>query len=530
MQRPPYSLDLPTGWWTTRGFAFALVLLTALPLLWPANAPLIDLPGHMARYRVELGIHSSPPLARYYEFQWALMGNLGVDLLVVPLAPLLGLQLAVKLIVLSIPVMTAAGLLLIAREEHGVLPPTAAFALPLAYGFPFQFGFVNFALAMALALVAFGLWLRLGRLGWHRLRAALFVPIGAIVWLAHGFGWGVLGLLVFASEMVRARVTDRRFVPSALRAAIASLPLAPPLLLMVLWRSGDVAGQTGDWFNWTSKLVWLLSVLRDRWLAFDIVSMTILLVLIVAGLARRGGLAMNWTLRISSLMLFAAFVLLPRILLGSAYADMRLVSYMLAIALIAIVPAGLGPRGIRNLALLATAFFVIRTIGTTISFAGYADHNARQMAALEHVVPGSRLLAMTEKPCAMPWSLSRMDHLGGFAVVRRDVFINDNWTMAGAQLLKLRYTAGRFSEDPSQMVEAPGCKMRGRLNLGEAITDFPRDRFDYVWLIDGVPDNWPVDPGLRMVWHSATGALYRVTGSATTASDTPNGSVRLPTQ
>ena len=530
MQRPPYSSDLPTGWWTTRGFAFALVLLTALPLLWPANAPLIDLPGHMARYRVELGIHSSPALARYYQFDWALMGNLGVDLLVVPLAPLLGLELAVKLIVLSIPVMTAAGLLLIAREEHGVLPPTAAFALPLAYGFPFQFGFVNFALSMALALVAFGLWLRLGRLERYWTRVALFIPIGAVVWLAHGFGWGVLGLLVFASEMVRERATDHRFVPSAFRAAITSLPLAPPLLLMVLWRSGNVAGVTGDWFNWTSKLIWLLSVLRDRWLIFDIASVIVLLILIVAGFARRGGLAMNWTLRISALMLFMAFLLLPRILLGSAYADMRLVSYILAIALIAIVPRGLSPHGIRNLALVATVFFVVRTVATTISFAGYADHNAKQMAALEHVAPGSRLLAMTEKPCTMPWSLSRMDHLGGFAVVRRDVFINDNWTMAGAQLLKLRYTAGRFSEDPSQMVEAPGCRMRGRLNLDEAIVDFPRDRFDYVWLIDAVPANWPVDPGLQLIWHSATGALYRVIGSATMPSETPNGSDRLPTQ
>ena len=124
-----------------------------------------------------------------------------------------------------------------------------------------------------------------------------------------------------------------------------------------------------------------------------------------------------------------------------------------------------------------------------------------------------------------------MDHLGGLAVVRRDAFTNDNWDMPGAQLLTLRYRAGAFSEDPSQMVEAPGCKFRGRLNLAEAIATFPRDRFDFVWLIDAVPDNWPQDAGLRMIWHSASGALYRVVAaSATIASETPNGSVRLPTQ
>jgi hypothetical protein len=531
MERPPpYATSMPTGWWTSRWFAIALILLSAVPLLWPGVAPLIDLPGHMARYRVELGIHESAPLARYYDFQWAVMGNLGLDLLVVPLAPIFGLELAVKLIVLAIPPLTAAGLLLIAREEHGALPPTAAFALPLAYGFSFQFGFVNFALAMALTLPAFGLWLRLGRLDRVGLRAILFVPIGAIVWLAHGSGWGVLGLLVFASEMVRERARHKGLIAAAFRAGISSLPLVPPLILMVLWRSGNVAGQTGDMFNWASKLVWIVTVLRDRWVAFDIASMLLLLILIVAAFVRRGGLATNWTLRIAALMLLLGYALLPRILLGSAYADMRLMPYIFAMALIAIRPGSLGPKGVRNLAILATAFFLVRTAATTITFAGYWNHNERQLQALEHVAPGSRLLALTEKPCGMPWSLSRMDHLGGLAVVRRDVFINDNWAMAGAQLLRVRYRAGRFSEDPSQMVEAPGCRYRGRLSLDEAIRSFPRDRFDYVWLIDGNPAHVPAVPELRIIWRSPTGALYRVAGSATTASDTPNGNVRRPTQ
>ncbi|MFO3796683.1 MAG: S1C family serine protease, partial [Anaerolineales bacterium] len=39
-------------------------------------------------------------------------------------------------------------LLWIAREVHGRIPPTALFALPLAYSYPFQFGFVNFALSI----------------------------------------------------------------------------------------------------------------------------------------------------------------------------------------------------------------------------------------------------------------------------------------------------------------------------------------------------------------------------------------------
>src|SRR3546814_576470 len=132
----------------------------ALPILVP---PLVDLPGHMARYRVQLDYGDHPWLRDWYAFHWQLIGNLGVDLLVEPLGRLFGIELAVKLIVMTIPALTVSGLLWIAREVHGRVPATALFALPIAYSYPFHFGFANFALSMALALNAYAFWLRLGR-------------------------------------------------------------------------------------------------------------------------------------------------------------------------------------------------------------------------------------------------------------------------------------------------------------------------------------------------------------------------------
>ena len=78
-------------------------------MLWPDIAPLVDLPGHMGRYRVQLDLGQSPALQQFYDYDWALIGNLGVDLLVELLAPLMGLEPAVRLIVLMIPPLTAAG-------------------------------------------------------------------------------------------------------------------------------------------------------------------------------------------------------------------------------------------------------------------------------------------------------------------------------------------------------------------------------------------------------------------------------------
>ena len=112
-------------WWEQRWALLAFMLLATVPLLWPDIPPLVDLPGHMGRYRVQLDFASSPELQHFYRFEWALIGNLGVDLLVIPLSKIVGLELAVKLIVIAIPPMTTAGFLWVAREVHGRIPPTA---------------------------------------------------------------------------------------------------------------------------------------------------------------------------------------------------------------------------------------------------------------------------------------------------------------------------------------------------------------------------------------------------------------------
>jgi hypothetical protein len=77
-------------WWQTRTFVACVALASIIPLLWPEVPPLVDLPGHMGRYRVQLAIGDNPWLSQWYDFRWQLIGNLGIDLLIVPLAPIFG--------------------------------------------------------------------------------------------------------------------------------------------------------------------------------------------------------------------------------------------------------------------------------------------------------------------------------------------------------------------------------------------------------------------------------------------------------
>jgi hypothetical protein len=482
-----------------------------VPFVYPPIPPVTDLLGHMGRYRVQLDLASSPTLQRYFDFEWALVGNLGVDLLIVPMAKIFGLELGVKLIVMAIPALTVAGMLWVAREVHHRLPPTVMFALPFATGFPFLFGFANFALSMALAFLAFGLWLRLGRLDQTKLRAAIFIPLSCVVWLAHAFGWGVLGLMAFSAEAVRQHDKGRGWLRSGPRAAFHALALTPPLVLMLLWRTGAEGGTTGDWFNWAKKVQWVTSALRDRWESFDLVSLAItVLVAFIAIFHRRLTLSRN--IAFSFLVLSLAFVALPRVVFGSAYADMRLAPYLFAMLILAIrfrqdthLPTA------RMLAWGGLAFVLIRAAATSLSLGIAADDQTAKLAALEHVPIGARVIAFVGRRCDQRWELPRNDHLGSMVIVRRLGFSNDQWPLTGSSLLTIRDTeGGRFVLDPSQKVRPRPCAYADAWPIEVSLRRFPREQFDYLWLIDPPAFDPALLKGTTRVWRGPGSALYRL--------------------
>jgi hypothetical protein len=511
-ERHSASAARPRTWWQHRATLAAVVLLTALPLLWPSIPPLVDLPGHMGRYRVELELASDPALRQFYGFKWLMIGNLGVDLLIVPMAKIFGLEFATKLIVLLIPPLTVAGLLWVAHEVHGRVPPTAFFAIPFAYGHPFVFGFVNFALAMAFALLAFAFWLRLGRLEQAKLRAAIFIPLSVLIWFTHTFGWGTLGVMAFSAELVRQFDKGRGLVHSAFRAGWHCLSLAPPILLMLLWRSGNhVGGQTGDWFNWWLKYIWLIEALRDRWFYYDLFTLIVTLLVIVNAIRLRP-LGFSRNLAASAIFLCLVYVLLPRIIFGSAYADMRLVPYLFAIGVIAIrLKEGAGPRFANALAIGAMLFAGARLAATTVSFWMYDRVYDRELAAVEHIPPSARVISFVQVFCRSHWAMSRLEHLPAIALVRKHAYSNDQWQMPGGQLLSSRLEgAAGWRYDPAQQVTKEPCKGEYWRTIDEALRTFPRQAFDYVWLIEPPEYDAALTKGLQPVWRSGSSVLYRV--------------------
>lgn len=503
----PQHAPLP-DWWTRRSVLAACILLALVPLIYPPIPPLVDLPGHMGRYAVQL---DPTPFHDWYTFRWQLIGNLGVDLLIEPVGRLFGVELGTKLIVMTIPALAVAGLLLIAREVHGRVPPTAFFALPLMWGHPFVFGFVNFSLAMALALVGFALWLRMARTGGAKWRPFVFLPLACIVWTAHTFGWGLLGLLCSSAEAIRQRDLGKSWLAAAVASALACLPMALPLVPMLVWRSG-ATDMTGDWFDWGTKSLWVLTTLRDRWQAFDLASLAVIVGLVFVAL-RNPLLGWSRNLAVSALVLLAVFVLLPRIIFGSAYADMRLTPYLFAIAVIAIRPRPeASAKFLGTLAVVGLAFFAVRIGAHTASMGIASARYDGALVALDQIPSGARVATFTQRTCGVEWSTNRMEHLSALVMVRRQGFSNDQWDVSGANLMMITKTdASGFAVDPSQLVVAQKCG-RGApwMTPDEALARLPRVAFDYVWLIDPPRYDVRLTAGMTPVWRDGTDVVYRI--------------------
>lgn len=509
-------LGVAGRWWESPPCIALVVIATMLPLIYPPIPPLVDLFGHIGRYRVELDLGRSPFLQRFYEYRWGLYGNLGTDGLMRLLVPVIGLESAVKLIVIVIPPLTAVGILWVAREVHGRIPPTAFLSLPFIYGFPFLFGFVNFALSVALAFLALGLWLRLGRLGRPRLRTIIFVPISFIVYFAHAYGWGLMGLMCLSAEAVRLRDCGRSWFEAGAEAVLRASFLALPILIMVIRGSETQAPIFGP-YRPIGKLHGVLEALRDRWRLFDISSVAIVLLFFVFAMAIPRFRASRELVSVAAAV-SAWFLIVPNTLFGSDYADARIVPYLLVLALLAIDLREAEQAGGSIIAALAIAFFAVRLAGTSASLAIAAADQRSKLDALEYIPEGSRVFTLTGDRCSNDWPLPRNAHLGGMVIERRSGFSNDQWRGSMSPLhLRVRL-AGYFASDPSEIASPDECRKHGYLTVDETLRSMPRRSFDYIWLIDPPSYDRRLTAGMELVWSAHGTALYSLPHSASTPS------------
>lgn len=440
-------------------WAAALTLVALLPLLYPAVPPLTDLPAHMARFMVQMDGGRSAVIAQWYSFDWNLIPNLGTDLLALVLEPWLGLEATMKALALLIIALQTAGYLLLSRAAHGRIEPTALFALPLAYGNPFQYGFLNFTFAAALATLALALWITPGMAARPRLRWLVFIPIASVIWVSHLAAWGLLCILIGCCELMSRLERS----PNPLRALaggfIASSCLLLPQVVSLLAPGSTGHLPTHGFLRIEEKLYFLANVLADRWITFDKLG-ALALVALIAVTGVSSAFRLHRGLALAAAVLFAVFWALPGWVFGSYFADMRMTPTIFALAVIAARPAE-HTRHVRLLLIAGLAFFGVRLAGTTASMALWDRQITQELAVLDSLPRGSQLVTFNALPCRtyVLQGRERDLHLASYALTRRHAFANDQFAMAGGQLLRIHNPqAGAFERDPSAIEFGERCQ------------------------------------------------------------------------
>ncbi len=421
-----------TNWRHDVGLWLGIILSIAatLPVLVAWAPQMTDYPSHLAGYKIMLDHGIDPFLTRYYTFHWEWTGNLGAELLMVPLEPLLGLEGAGKFIAWVIPLLTGLSFLAVAWTLRGRIGVGAILAFTTIWSPALLMGFLNYSLSLALALFAFAAWIRWENWRW---RPTAMVPISFVIWLCHVSGWGILGILVFGYEWSRSK---------SWRAFVAPWPLIFPLFPMLIGGGGSSGlgyGRQVLEYKWSI----LYRALRSNVEWFDLATISVVVALLaVAGITRRIDGRLGW----AALILLILTLVVPRHIFGGDYADYRLSTAALLVACLAINwPA---PRW--GLTMVA-GLFVVRLGFTTAQWYEDGRTSKAMMEAMAYVPQGAKVATAVAIP-RRQWEFGSFEHLGSYAVVRKSAMENSNFALPGVHLLSMAQPGYKRFADPSQRI------------------------------------------------------------------------------
>jgi len=490
--------------WATGWFWLVLALLSTAPFVFTPLPPIPDFFSHMGRYHVMNHGGQSAYLSKYYAFQWHVIGNLGVDLVMVPMGRLLPTEMAATLVVAAIPPLTILGIYAVAKAVWGRIEAPALLGLGFVYSFSFVYGFVNYHLALVLALWVFALWVRAESWPVWR-RYLVFAPLGALVWLAHVAGWGALLVMVGAWELASASREEARVPAMAQRLILRLPPLLLPMVFILAWRTGAAATGPQFGFYWPLKVTWPFNSLKSENKVFD-VACAIFIGAVALWMLVSRRFAKDYRMLAVAGALLVAYLAMPTMLFQSFFADERLLPPLFFALVLAMSAPRLKDQAI--VAMIALAFFGVRLTAITIGWHERGGEAAGELRALDGVPNGSRIAAFAAPAYCAAWELHGFEHLPSLAIIRREAFVNTEWDTPGAQLMRPIYNDG-FGFNDADSAYLPGHN--GRCT-GEALSSrlqrLPRSRFDYVWIFDEPLQSLP---WLRLQFSGAHGKLYAVT-------------------
>lgn len=387
--------------WLLLLFMVALVPLFVTPVL-----PFVDFYNHVARYYVLAHPDATHAFAANYAARWAILPNVGLDVLASGLMRVLPASLVPHLIVITLFATLYSGLLAFNRALTGQRSLLVALlAVPLLYSFILNWGFVNFLLGLGLMFWALAWWVRARHRPWRALPLACL--LAALIFFVHGLAFALYGLALGAVELGLVLTgPDRRL--SRLLAAIpplAAQALVPVLLFLAAPTSKSPEGltnadesikrlkQAGTLLDRLLelaqyRLTTILRVAEGPTLAFDMLSAAAMVLLLIL-LFNRGLIRITPILWPALALALVLTMLCPPALFGVGYVADRmplLLALLFVSSLSTTAPASRFETG-----LLATIGLLtgLRLAALALAWAPYAHDEADFRRVAATLPPGS---------------------------------------------------------------------------------------------------------------------------------------------
>jgi hypothetical protein len=387
----------------------------------------MDYPAHLARLHL-LSDGLDPQLARFYRIEPQLLPNLAIDLTVPPLARLLGVETAFRVVISLIALLPLVAAALLQVTLHGRIGLGAVVAGAFVFNRTLTYGFYNSAAGAGLALIALAVWIRLApRPG---LRLAVATALTSAVWLCHAFPFLLLGLMIGVWELAEAvRLRDlapRRLVARVLPVAIA---FAPGLVAFAATFQAPGDGETG--FDIVGNIASLVLAGADDG-AFGPALLLIVPVAILGVVAwREKRIRLPWAITTLCAVLAAFAVVMPESVAGGTNVGQRIAPVLWTL-LFAGAAFEITRRSETILVAVATLLILLQTGLLTRDWIGFDAETAEFRRALAKLPEGSRLLSITDTP---DMRFAAHSHLIDYALIDRHGFSPIFFTLPGQQIV-----------------------------------------------------------------------------------------------
>lgn len=508
----------------------ALALISILPVLLVRYPESVDYLNHLARLYV-LTAPADDPIHAIYRVHWHLIPNLGLELVAMPLATVLPLEAVMKIIWVLCVLGMAAAVWFLHRSLYARTQPTLLLGAIALISLPVTIGLMSFTLGLALALVAIGLWFRLG----DRATPASILALNAmaaLILVVHIAACASLALTLGALYVLRRPYGAAAMAKRA--AAIASGFVLAALLFLVAalsaTPSADATGRGAFAYILAWKLQLSTAPMFTGTFSADILGAFMLWIALLIAL-RRG--ARCHPRFVAPLLLWLAALLALPFSIGSAtIIDLRQAVFpaLLLVGAISFAP----PKRVWSgaVVIIAIAGVLVRVAIVIPEWRLHDEHVASFRAIDGAVERGAKVIVAsapdTQGACRETHHWAPFDeHIPVLLVIDRAAFVSTLFARPGLQPIEPMPAVSDIAVPDLGIVPwsvlAAGASPTAQQEMASVLSEnawrlYARDwrkNYDYLALRRlNCPAEIPPQPDLVPVADSATYRLYRIVHAA----------------